>query len=63
MIGIELDDEGTQTALLDQEIQNLIGRGKKPKFIYEIPDFQNPSGITMSLRRRKELIASPKNTI
>ncbi len=56
MIGIELDDEGTQTALLDLEIQKLISRGKKPKFIYEIPDFQNPSGITMSLKRRKELI-------
>jgi 2-aminoadipate transaminase len=56
MIGVELDGEGTQTALLDREIQKLVSRGKKPKFIYEIPDFQNPSGITMSLKRRKELI-------
>lgn len=29
---------------------------KVPKFIYTIPDFQNPTGITMSLERRKELI-------
>ena len=49
MIGIEQDEEGTKTALLEAEIA-------KPKFIYEIPDFQNPSGITMSLKRRKELI-------
>lgn len=56
MIGVELDGEGTQTALLDREIQKLVSRGKKPKFIYEIPDFQNPSGLTMSLKRRKELI-------
>ena len=56
MLGIELDQEGTQTDLLETEIAKLAVKGIKPKFIYEIPDFQNPSGITMSLKRRKELI-------
>jgi 2-aminoadipate transaminase len=56
MIGIEQDEEGTQTALLEAEIEKLAIKGIKPKFIYEIPDFQNPSGITMSLKRRKDLI-------
>jgi 2-aminoadipate transaminase len=56
MIGIDQDAEGTQTALLEAEIEKLAAKGIKPKFIYEIPDFQNPSGITMSLKRRKELI-------
>jgi 2-aminoadipate transaminase len=56
MVGIEQDAEGTQTAPLETEIEKLIAKGSKPKFIYEIPDFQNPSGITMSLKRRKELI-------
>jgi len=56
MIGIEQDEEGTQTAQLEAEIAKLAAKGSKPKFIYEIPDFQNPSGITMSLKRRKELI-------
>lgn len=56
MHGIDLDNEGTQTAQLELEIQKLAKSGKKPKFLYEIPDFQNPSGITMSLRRRRELI-------
>lgn len=56
MIGIEQDEEGTQTALLEAEIDKLAIKGIKPKFIYEIPDFQNPSGSTMSLQRRKELI-------
>lgn len=56
MMGIEQDEEGTQTALLEAEIAKLAAKGVKPKFIYEIPDFQNPSGITMSLKRRKELI-------
>jgi 2-aminoadipate transaminase len=56
MIGIEQDAEGTQTALLEAEIEKLAAKGVKPKFIYEIPDFQNPSGITMTLKRRKELL-------
>ncbi|MCU0235933.1 MAG: PLP-dependent aminotransferase family protein [Acidobacteria bacterium] len=56
MIGIDQDQEGTQTALLEAEIEKLAAKGSKPKFIYEIPDFQNPSGITMSLKRRKELL-------
>jgi 2-aminoadipate transaminase len=56
MIGIEQDSEGTQTALLEAEIEKLAAKGLKPKFIYEIPDFQNPSGITMTLKRRKELL-------
>jgi len=56
MLGIEQDEEGTQTAQLEAEIEKLAAKGSKPKFIYEIPDFQNPSGITMSLKRRKELI-------
>lgn len=56
MMGIEQDEEGTQTAFLEAEIAKLAAKGVKPKFIYEIPDFQNPSGITMSLKRRKELI-------
>ncbi|MCX6558868.1 MAG: PLP-dependent aminotransferase family protein [Candidatus Aminicenantes bacterium] len=56
MIGIEQDEEGTQTASLEAEIDQLAAKGSKPKFIYEIPDFQNPSGITMSLKRRKELL-------
>jgi 2-aminoadipate transaminase len=56
MIGVEQDEEGTQTPLLEAEIEKLAAKGVKPKFIYEIPDFQNPSGITMGLKRRKDLI-------
>jgi 2-aminoadipate transaminase len=56
MVSVDLDQEGTQTTLLEAEIAKLANKGIKPKFIYEIPDFQNPSGITMSLKRRQELI-------
>jgi 2-aminoadipate transaminase len=56
MKGVELDDNGMNTEILDREIKKSIDIGKKPKFIYVIPDFQNPSGITMNLERRKKII-------
>ena len=37
-------------------IKKLISEGRKPKFIYAIPDFQNPSGETMDLKRRVALL-------
>jgi len=56
MRGIDLDDDGTDVGQLEAEIKKLVGENKKPKFIYEVPDFQNPSGITMTLERRKKLV-------
>ncbi|OQC10571.1 MAG: 2-aminoadipate transaminase [Candidatus Cloacimonetes bacterium ADurb.Bin088] len=56
MIGIPMDDEGEKPDIMEAEIKKAIARGKKPKFIYVIPDFQNPAGMTMSTKRRKEVI-------
>ncbi len=56
MRGIPMDDDGMDIAALRKLLEQLDKEGKKPRFIYVIPDFQNPSGITMSLERRKELI-------
>lgn len=57
MVPVDLDEKGIDTAKLDVEVQRLIDGGQKPKFIYVVPDFQNPSGITLNLQRREELIA------
>lgn len=46
-IGITKDEE------LESVVKALIATGKKPKFIYTIPDFQNPSGVTMDVEKRK----------
>lgn len=51
---IDLDDEGIRTDLLEEELKRL-GKGGA-KFIYCIPNFQNPSGVTMSALRRRRLI-------
>ena len=53
-IGITKDEE------LEVVVKALIGSGKKPKFIYAIPDFQNPSGITMNVKQRKDVLAVAK---
>jgi len=56
MVGVPQDDEGIKTHLLESILDKLVKRRKKPKFIYVIPDFQNPSGVTTSLERRKKLL-------
>ena len=57
MIGIPMDDEGEDVGIMESELKKLAAMGKKPKFIYIIPDFQNPAGVTMSEKRRVEIIA------
>jgi 2-aminoadipate transaminase len=54
--GIDLDEEGLDVDRLPGEIDRLIKKGKKPRFIYVVPDFQNPSGITLNESRRRKLI-------
>ncbi len=60
LIGITLDDQGMRSDLLEQKLEELKKQGTKPKFIYVIPDFQNPAGITMPESRRLEIIAIAK---
>lgn len=55
-IGVDIEPDGTNTAALKETIKQLQRNDKIPKFIYVVPDFQNPTGITMSLEKRKELL-------
>ena len=56
-VGIKPDEYGMNADELEKQIIELKKIGKSPKFIYLIPDFQNPAGITMPVSRRKEIIA------
>lgn len=60
LVGITLDDKGMRSDLLEKKLAELKSQGTKPKFIYVIPDFQNPAGITMPESRRREIIAIAK---
>jgi 2-aminoadipate transaminase len=51
-LALEIQEDGSDVEGMDKGIQDLRSQGKQPKFIYLVPDFQNPSGITMSLEKR-----------
>ena len=52
-----IQEDGSDIEGMKTGISKLARKGKTPKFIYVVPDFQNPSGITMSLKKRKALLA------
>jgi 2-aminoadipate transaminase len=53
---IEMDADGMPIDALESTLDRLRRQGRTPKFIYTIPNFQNPAGVTMSLPRRRRLI-------
>lgn len=55
-IGIPSDEHGMDPKLLEAKLAELAANGEQAKFMYIIPDFQNPSGVTMPEFRRKEII-------
>lgn len=57
IVGLNLTSSFQAAAEHEKQIESLIREGKKIKFFYIIPDFQNPSGETLSLAGRSELVA------
>ncbi len=55
-VGVDIEDDGPDINGFRQKIEELKKKNKSPKFIYVVPDFQNPSGITMSLEKREALL-------
>jgi len=53
---IEMDADGMPIDELESTLDALQAAGRRPKFIYTIPNFQNPGGVTMSLARRRRLV-------
>lgn len=54
--GIPLDSEGMQVDVLEEKIKEMLKEEITPKFIYVVPTFQNPAGVIMPEKRRKQLI-------
>lgn len=50
--GVAIDDDGLELEALEDELRT----GSRPAFLYTIPTFQNPSGRTLSLDRRRRLV-------
>jgi 2-aminoadipate transaminase len=56
VVQIEMDGDGMPIDELESTLDRLQSEGRRPKFIYTIPNFQNPGGVTMSLPRRRRLV-------
>ncbi len=53
LIGVDMDDEGIDI----EKLEKTLEKHQRVAFIYLIPNFQNPTGKTMSLERRKQVLA------
>lgn len=56
LIGVSMDEQGMKP----DELEAVLKANPKTKFIYTIPNFQNPTGNTTTLERRKEVLALAK---
>ncbi len=54
IVCVPMDEQGMRTDLLEQELARLGPRGAK--FIYTVPNFQNPAGVTLVPERRRRLL-------
>ncbi|PIS46868.1 MAG: aminotransferase [Elusimicrobia bacterium CG08_land_8_20_14_0_20_51_18] len=55
-VGVKIDDDGVNTVMLEEKLQWLRDQDEHYKFVYLVPDFQNPSGVTLSEKKRKRVI-------
>jgi len=56
VVQITMDRDGMRTDELESTLDQLERSGHRPKFIYTVPNFHNPAGVTLSLERRHELV-------
>jgi 2-aminoadipate transaminase len=56
VVQISMDNDGLRTDELKTTLDALEREGRRPKFVYTVPNFHNPAGVTMSLERRRELV-------
>jgi len=56
VVQVTMDRDGMRTDQLEATLEELERSGQRPKFIYTVPTFHNPAGVTLSLERRSELV-------
>lgn len=52
LVGVEMDNDG----MIPEKLEAALKANPRTAFIYTIPNFQNPMGVTMSLERRKQVL-------
>lgn len=53
---VRLDDDGLDPDKLDAELGRLASEGRRVKFLYTVPNFHNPAGVTLSEERRDRVV-------
>ena len=56
VVQVTMDRDGMRIDELESALKELDRTRRRPKFIYTVPNFHNPAGVTMSLDRRRELV-------
>ncbi|HET9129016.1 MAG TPA: PLP-dependent aminotransferase family protein [Propionibacteriaceae bacterium] len=56
VVHVAMDDDGIEPDALRAAVDASRTAGRRPKFLYTIPNFNNPSGISQSLERRRQVI-------
>jgi len=56
VVQIDMDADGMRVDRLEETLDRLERAGRRPKFVYTVPSFQNPAGVTMSPPRRSRLV-------
>lgn len=56
IVGVPIDQDGMDTDILEERLKDLCSRGWWAKGVYVIPNFQNPTGATLTLERRKRMV-------
>ncbi|MEX0347432.1 MAG: PLP-dependent aminotransferase family protein [Rhizobiaceae bacterium] len=60
-VAIPQDSEGMRTEILERRLATIRANGEAlPRLLFDVPDFHNPTGITMSLERRRHLLRLAK---
>jgi 2-aminoadipate transaminase len=57
VVHVEMDGDGLVPEALENAIVATKAAGRTIKFLYTIPNFHNPAGVTLSLERRPEILA------
>lgn len=56
VIGIDMEQDGIDVILLENQLKRCKKKGKNVKFAYLVPDYSNPSGIRLSLKKRLKVL-------
>jgi DNA-binding transcriptional MocR family regulator len=56
VVHVAMDAHGLVPELLRDAVRTLRAQGVVPKFLYTIPNFHNPAGVTLAVERRREVL-------